>query len=79
MALILTLDTMGGRYGMLPSEILERGNTLDLYIMDVAITYQNNAARRQNGEPPQVEPEKLKELAQRAHEQRKQILGSSNG
>ncbi len=41
MALILTIDSLGKRYGMLPSEVLERSNTFDLYIMDAALTFEN--------------------------------------
>jgi hypothetical protein len=41
MALILTIDSLGKRYGMLPSEILERSNTFDLYIMDASLTFEN--------------------------------------
>lgn len=41
MALILTIDGLGKRYGMLPSEVLNRSNTFDLYIMDMAMTFEN--------------------------------------
>ena len=41
MALILTIDSLGKRYGMLPSEVLERSNTFDLYIMDAALSFEN--------------------------------------
>ena len=41
MALILTIDGLGKRYGMLPSEVLHRSNTFDLYIMDAAMTIEN--------------------------------------
>jgi hypothetical protein len=41
MALILTIDSLGKRYGMLPSEVLERSNTFDLYIMDASLTFEN--------------------------------------
>jgi hypothetical protein len=41
MALILTIDGLGKRYGMLPSEVLHRSNTFDLYIMDAAMTFEN--------------------------------------
>ena len=41
MALILTIDGLGKRYGMLPSEVLDRSNTFDLYIMDMAMTFEN--------------------------------------
>jgi hypothetical protein len=35
------IDGLGKRYGMLPSEVLERSNTLDLYIMDIALSFEN--------------------------------------
>ncbi len=41
MATILMIDGLGKRYGMLPSEVLERSNTLDLYIMDIALSFEN--------------------------------------
>jgi hypothetical protein len=35
------IDSLGKRYGMLPSEILSRANTFDLYIMDASLTFEN--------------------------------------
>ncbi len=35
------LDSLGERYSMLPSQVLAQGNTLDLWVFDVAITYRN--------------------------------------
>lgn len=54
MALILTIDSMGKRYGMLPSEVLERSNTFDLYIMDAALSFENFHHKKQmnNGQDP---------------------------
>lgn len=37
---LLQLDSLGKRYGLLPSEVLYRGDTLDLYVMDAALTYE---------------------------------------
>lgn len=37
---LLQLDSLGKRYGLLPSEVLYRGDTFDLYVMDVALTYE---------------------------------------
>lgn len=37
----LTIDTLGKRYGMLPSEVMNRASTWDIFIMDAAITYEN--------------------------------------
>jgi hypothetical protein len=41
MASVLWIDTLGKRYGMLPSEVIGRANTFDLYIMDMALTFEN--------------------------------------
>ena len=54
MALILTVDSLGKRYGMLPSEVLERSNTFDLYIMDAALSFEQFHHKKQmnNGIEP---------------------------
>lgn len=41
MAIILMIDGLGKRYGMLPSEVLNRSNTLDLYVMDAALSFES--------------------------------------
>jgi hypothetical protein len=51
----MQIDTMGKRYGLLPSEILSRADTFDLYIMDAALTFENyhkKKANTKNGLPP---------------------------
>jgi len=54
MVSILQLDGLGKRYGLLPSEILCRGNTFDLYIMDCAMTFEHyhNKKAMNNGKAP---------------------------
>ena len=47
--MILTLDTLGERYGRLPSEVLAQGSTLDLYIMDAALTYRDYQQKKADG------------------------------
>lgn len=54
MVSILQVDGLGKRYGLLPSEVIKRGNTFDLYIMDAALTFENyhNKKAANNGKPP---------------------------
>lgn len=40
--LVLVIDTLGKRYGMLPSQVMREANTFDIFIMDAAITYENH-------------------------------------
>ena len=47
MATILQIDGLGKRYGLLPSEVLLRGNTFDLYIMDASLTFENYHHKKQ--------------------------------
>ena len=37
----MLIDTLGERYGMLPSEIISRANTFDIFVADTAIGYRN--------------------------------------
>ena len=46
MVSILQIDGLGKRYGLLPSEVIKRGNTFDLYIMDCALTFENYSAKK---------------------------------
>lgn len=54
MTSILYVDNLGKRYGLLPSEVLCRANTFDLYIMDAALTFENyhNKKALNNGKDP---------------------------
>jgi hypothetical protein len=48
---------MAHRYGLLPSEVLVRASTLDLQVLDIALSYENEKDRKRRGEPPRVKPE----------------------
>lgn len=41
---------MAERYKLLPSELLARASTLDLFIMDAAVSYHNYQHKKQNGQ-----------------------------
>lgn len=47
----LLLDNLGDRYGMLPSQVLEKADTLDLYVYDVAISFAKHEHDKKNKEP----------------------------
>ena len=36
----MQIDGIGKRYGLLPSEVLKRADTFDLYIIDAALTFE---------------------------------------
>lgn len=39
--MVVAIDAMAKRYGKLPSEILANASTLDLVVLDAAITFEN--------------------------------------
>ena len=45
--MIMLLDTISERYGMLPSEVISRATTFDVFIADTAISYRNLVQERQ--------------------------------
>ena len=44
--MMMTLDFVAQRYGVLPSELLERGNSLDIIIADKAQSYMNELQKQ---------------------------------
>jgi hypothetical protein len=61
--MIMLIDTLSERYGMLPSEVMSRATTFDVFIADTAITYRNLVQDRQiNGDkPPELSEQELLE------------------
>lgn len=57
MALILVIDSLGKRYGMLPTEALMRANTFDLYIMDAVLAFENYQHKKAMNNGREVLPE----------------------
>ena len=45
--MVMLLDTLSERYGMLPSEVMNRATTFDVFIADTAISYRNLVQERQ--------------------------------
>ena len=66
MASILWIDSLGKRYGMLPSEVIGRANTFDLYVMDAALAFENfhhKKAMNNGVDPvPDYTPDELLEM-----------------
>jgi hypothetical protein len=63
--MILTLDNLGKRYGMLPSQVVATASTFDLVIMDIAMSYEHHANRDSNI-PPEVPEDELIKIMERA-------------
>lgn len=49
--MILTIHNLADTYKVLPSEILDKGSTFDLYVLDVYSKYINYQEAKANGKP----------------------------
>jgi len=51
---ILQVDGIAKRYGMLPSKVISEADTFDLYIMDIALTFEQYHHKKamNNGKDP---------------------------
>ncbi len=53
MTSIMQIDTIGKRYGLLPSEVIVRADSFDLFIMDAALSFeQYHNQRSETGKAP---------------------------
>ena len=72
MTSILQIDALGKRYGLLPSEVLTRADTFDLYILDAALTfekYHHDKAMNKGQSPPgEYTVEELQEIMAKARQ-----------
>jgi len=59
---------MAQRYGLLPTECLSRASTLDMVIMDMALTYEHHQHKKQEpGYVPDVGVETLLAIKEQAN------------
>lgn len=62
MTMILTIDQLATRYGMLPSEIMQRATTFDLVMMDATLGFQKYHREREAGVVPEYTTEDLMKI-----------------
>lgn len=55
--MIILVDTMAERYGLLPSDIMARATTFDLFVCDTAIGYRNYLQDKAQGKATIYRPE----------------------
>lgn len=56
--MIVSLDNLAHRYHCLPSEVLERGSTFDLYVLDISTRYHQYRSQFSDGKLPAKMPTK---------------------
>jgi hypothetical protein len=71
MVSILQIDGLGKRYGLLPSEIIKRADTFDLYIMDAALSFEHYHNKKASGKnvPPDLTNDELMSIFNKGKDQ----------
>lgn len=65
--MVLLLDQMAKRYGLLPSEAMLRASTFDMVVMDIAMTFEYHQQQKsQPGYVPDVPLDTLLEIKENA-------------
>lgn len=54
--MLMLIDTMAERYGMLPSQVMSQANTFDIFVCDTAIGYRNYLQEKANGKDTAYNP-----------------------
>lgn len=65
--MVLSIDNIGKRYGLLPSEVMSRASTFDLFVLDAALSYELHQHEKASGKKstPEIPQEKLLEVVKR--------------
>ena len=61
MSMILSIDALGKRYSLLPSEVMTKASTFDLVVLDAALGYQNYMQDKAEGkkQTPKLSQEEM--------------------
>lgn len=51
--MMITVDWVARRYGVLPSKLLREGDSIDIILANLGITYENHLNERANNKSPQ--------------------------
>lgn len=67
----MQVDGLGKRYGLLPSEVLQRADTFDLYILDAALSFEHYHQKKQSGKlhVPDLTKDELLDIYNKGKEQ----------
>jgi len=54
--MIILIDSLAERYGMLPSQVLNTATTFDMFILDTAVSYRNALIEKEQQQGQPIDP-----------------------
>lgn len=69
MSMLLSIDALGKRYSLLPSEVMSKASTFDLVVLDASLGYQNYIQDKAEGKraPVKAKQEDLMAVMERVN------------
>ena len=69
MSMLLSIDAIGKRYSLLPSEVMSRASTFDLVVLDAALGYQSYIQDQADGKraTPKLSQEEMMAALERVN------------
>jgi len=70
MSMLLSIDALGKRYSLLPSEVMEKASTFDLVVLDAALGFQTYMQDKADGkrEAPKLSQEEMMKMVERTRQ-----------
>ena len=70
MSMLLSIDALGKRYSLLPSEVMNKASTFDLVVLDAAIGFEVYLQNKSEGkkEAPKLSQEEMMKMMERVRE-----------
>ena len=67
MSMLLSIDAIGKRYSLLPSEVMTKASTFDLVVLDAALGFQTYMQDKAEGkrEAPKLSQEEMIKMVER--------------
>lgn len=70
MSMLLSIDALGKRYSLLPSEVMEKASTFDLVVLDAALGYQTYIQDKADGnkQAPKLSQDEMTKMMERTRQ-----------
>ena len=67
MSMLLSIDALGKRYSLLPSEVMSKASTFDLVVLDAALGFQTYMQDKADGKKaaPKLSQEEMMKMVER--------------
>lgn len=68
----MTLDFISKRYGQLPSQVLKQGTSIDIFVAEIGVGYENYINEKHSGQTvtPKLSQDEMKRMINQVKERK---------